>query len=307
MIQLIKFKNINFEKYDNCIKNSVYPTVYAESWYLLSVCPKGFDAVILNDYEAVMPLPYKKKYGIKWIIQPTYCQQLGVFYPQRLSYEIFRKFENFLHSLKVLSYSFNEENTQHFLPSGILNTNQILSLNKNYDQLYNQYNRNRKRNLNKEKPEVTIHEEFIEVEKYLQMIKENQEELYKKTNTKILSHLLSQLKVQQKGVFLVLKDKENKILIYSVFIYSEKRIIFLFTVRNGKQNTNHSFTSILVDYMIEKYSNTNLTFDFGGSMMPGVNAFNESFGTSSKYYTVFSNQKWIKKIKKVILKNNLLL
>ena len=78
MIRYTINNNINLKKWDRCIQNSINSNFYAKSWYLNIIC-ENWDALILNDYEAVMPIPYKKKLGIKYIYQPFFCQQLGLF------------------------------------------------------------------------------------------------------------------------------------------------------------------------------------------------------------------------------------
>ncbi len=91
---------INTQKWDECIQNSQHILSYALSGYLDGVCDPisdyskfNFDdealnqseiagqwgALILNDYEAVFPLPWRKKYGLHYIYQPSFCQQLGLF------------------------------------------------------------------------------------------------------------------------------------------------------------------------------------------------------------------------------------
>ena len=79
MIRYIRHKEIDFQKWDTCISHAVNKNIYATSWYLDLVC-KNWDALILNDYQAVMPLPWSKKWGLKYIAQPLFCQQLGVFH-----------------------------------------------------------------------------------------------------------------------------------------------------------------------------------------------------------------------------------
>jgi hypothetical protein len=38
-----------------------------------------WDALVWGDYEFVMPLPVRKKWGIQYVYQPLFCQQLGIF------------------------------------------------------------------------------------------------------------------------------------------------------------------------------------------------------------------------------------
>lgn len=39
---------------------------------------KNWDALVLNDYEAVMPLTWNKKYGICYLYQPPFTACLGI-------------------------------------------------------------------------------------------------------------------------------------------------------------------------------------------------------------------------------------
>jgi len=40
---------------------------------------ENWDALVEDDYTAVMPLPWKKKYSFRYVYQPLNCQQLGIF------------------------------------------------------------------------------------------------------------------------------------------------------------------------------------------------------------------------------------
>jgi len=84
MIKCLLHNNIDKKKYDLCVAKSVQSKVYAFSWYLEAVT-EAWDVLVLNDYEAVMPLPYRKKYGICYIFQPYWIQHLGVFSKNILS------------------------------------------------------------------------------------------------------------------------------------------------------------------------------------------------------------------------------
>ncbi|MDA9093212.1 hypothetical protein N9J92_05085, partial [Polaribacter sp.] len=68
MIHIIERKDLDVDKYDACIADSVQSRIYAFSWYL-DVVTDNWDILILNDYEAVMPLPWKQKYFLKYITQ----------------------------------------------------------------------------------------------------------------------------------------------------------------------------------------------------------------------------------------------
>src|SRR3990172_7490113 len=78
MITYLKHSEIDKPKWDKCIQNSSNGLIYAYSWYLDFVSP-NWQALVRGDYEYVMPLTCKKKYGINYLHQPFFAQQLGVF------------------------------------------------------------------------------------------------------------------------------------------------------------------------------------------------------------------------------------
>ena len=48
---------------------------------------RHWDGLILNDYEAVMPVTWNQKWGIKYLHQPALTPQLGIFSSQIISQE----------------------------------------------------------------------------------------------------------------------------------------------------------------------------------------------------------------------------
>ena len=54
---------------------------------------KHWDALVLNDYEAVLPLTWNKKYGVYYLYQPPFTAHLGVF-GKNLNKELINDFLN---------------------------------------------------------------------------------------------------------------------------------------------------------------------------------------------------------------------
>ena len=80
MIKFYKHKDIDLFKWDECIGSSINRRVQAFSWYLNVVTNNSWDALVLGDYDAVLPLPYRFKYGLKYIYMPYFIQSLGCFF-----------------------------------------------------------------------------------------------------------------------------------------------------------------------------------------------------------------------------------
>ena len=77
-IHYLKRKELDVTRWDRCIDDADNGLIYACSFYLDTMCD-NWDALVLGDYQAVMPLPWRKKWGVKYVYQPAFIQRLGVF------------------------------------------------------------------------------------------------------------------------------------------------------------------------------------------------------------------------------------
>ena len=174
MIHYVKHQEIDKAKWDACMEQSLQTTIYGYANYLDSVCEQ-WDALIEDDYFAIMPLPYRKKMGITYIFPPSMTQQLGVFSSQLISES---KVQKFLEAIPS-KFKFCRINMNH---GNILNggnyttnshTNLELSLDKPYEELYGLFSENTQRNIKKAaKFNLSIHKDG-NVSNLIQLFKEN--------------------------------------------------------------------------------------------------------------------------------------
>ncbi len=71
MIKKITYGEINFEKYQICLQNSVQQNFYANRIILDQLCER-WELLVYKDYDFVMPVPLKKKYGFFFVIMPLF-------------------------------------------------------------------------------------------------------------------------------------------------------------------------------------------------------------------------------------------
>ena len=69
---------VDTQKWDHCINTCSNGLVYSYTYYLDAMC-SNWSALVLNDYQAVMPLPWRKKWSIYYLYQPPFIAQLGLF------------------------------------------------------------------------------------------------------------------------------------------------------------------------------------------------------------------------------------
>ena len=79
-IRYLKHSEINKEMWDACVINSTNGLIYARSWYLDAMSP-NWEALVHKDYIAVMPLTASRKWGVSYLSQPAFSQQLGIIGP----------------------------------------------------------------------------------------------------------------------------------------------------------------------------------------------------------------------------------
>lgn len=315
MIKYYKNEEIDFKKWDECISKSLNSLIYANSWYL-NLVAENWDALIEGDYQSVMPLVYRKKFGIYYIFPPFFTQQLGVFSKDIITS---KKLEDFLKAIplhfKYIEIHLNNENIYKIESSFSLikNKNYVLELNNNYEIIKSKYSENLKRNLKKaEKNNLKITEN-IKPEDIINLFRNNKgkeflhlkDNDYKRLNRLIYS-LLHKGNIKTYGVY----NLVNNLCSGAVFLFYKNRVIFIFSATDNEAKRIFAMPSI-IDNFIKTYSYSGLILDFEGSNDQNLARFYKSFGSKEdNYHTVIINRLPLllryffllrKKIKKLML------
>jgi hypothetical protein len=272
----LKHNEIDKGKWDNTISNSQNHMFYAFSWYLDIVSP-DWEALISDNYEFLMPLPVKKKYLIKYIVQPILTQQLGIFSSKTIEKETVKLF---IRKIPYLSYELNL-NEENKIEQCITLPNLVLKLDKEYGFIRSSYSKNTIRNIEKAKKSALIITENITINRFIEFI-QTSTHLYDNnisTIKKLIQVGLSKNTFQLLGV----KDYKNEIICALCTAKTNNRIIYLLPASNeiGKSK---SAMFLLIDYLIQQNSSSNLTLDFEGSKIEGIARFYKGFGATLKPY-----------------------
>lgn len=289
-IKHLRHSEINKQLWDRCIEDSSNRLIYAFSWYLDIISP-NWEALVIGDYNAVMPLPAKSVFGIKYLFQPWLSQQLGMF-----SNSVDIDYKAVLAILKkkyLFGYIHFNSSNQINLPFGKFKSriNLILELNDTYLILKEAYSKNHKRNIGKTKNNGLEISHGVTNEELINLFnKSNLGEKvgWKKEHINQLLQIMSSAIVRKKAEIIgVYKDKD---LVSAVFILIDKeRVTYLFpvTIETGLKFGAQFF---IVDYLINKYSSQKITLDFEGSSVEGIARFYKGFGAKEeRYSSIFFN------------------
>lgn len=285
MIQSVSRKCLDVQKYNDCIEKSVQSRVYAFSWYL-DIVADNWDVLVLNDYEAVMPITWRKKYGLKYVYPPFWTLELGVFSVDEnqdcklfLAY-LFTKF-------KWVELRLNTQNSckknKHFL---IDKQMQILSLKKEYSQIFDTYRKDRKKELTKATKADLTEKWNDDVAVLIHLFQENVGKRIaniKQKDYQNLEHLMQICIDQKVGEVLSVYDSKQQLVASGFFLKHHKKVSILVssTDFNNRKNGANTF---LIDCAIKKYKQQYETFHFGGSSMPSIANYFLSFGSESISY-----------------------
>lgn len=290
MVKYLLGKDIDYAKYDDCISEAKNSLIYAFSWYLDCVA-SDWDALILNDYEAVMPLPKKLKFCVNYIYQPPWIQQLGIFYKGEINGKLIESFNKSIpRKFKLVDIMFNFDNR---ITNGNITKrdNFILSLNKSYEELYKGYNTSRKKGIKKAQNLDLNIKLNQEVDVLINLFKENKgSELNKpESDYKALKYLVQRAEEKGSAQVFGVQSKHGKLLGGAIFFIHKNRIIYLFSAVNQEGRKSQVISHIL-DFLIQKYSENKMILDFEGSMISGIADFFRSFGTYNQPYFYFKRR-----------------
>jgi hypothetical protein len=284
MVHYVLYKDLDIAKYNQCIIESNNQRIYGQSWYL-DCSAKKWNALVLNDFEAVMPLPIRKKIGISYVFVPPWTQQLGIFSRQEFGKEMIKEFMLAIpKKYKLVDIFMNSQN--RFQSSHITKRdNYILPLETSYESLYSNFSKGRKSSIKQAIHHNLTVGKVTSIEALLQLFKENKGlELNRSdADLKILRELvLKGISLQKINVFEVVTS-ENKLIGGAIFLIDSHRITYLFSALNSEGREKQAM-SFLIDFIIKKYANQPVILDFEGSMIYAIASFYRSFGAQLEPY-----------------------
>lgn len=287
MIRFVEHGEINADLWDHCIQQSFNGNVSAFSWYLDVVCPE-WTALVEGDYQRVMPLPSWKKAGLRYLAQPFFTQQLGVFSIPELYKEKVEEFiaaiPSFFRTIDINLNSFNS------VSSGLLNpkhqTNLELDLISSYETLQAAYSSNLRRNLKKELVKQLTLMRNVRPEDVVELFRNNKgkeisllgEEQYKML-LRLVYQLIHRGVCEVWGAF----DGHNQLVAGIIWTFSHQKAILQFSGAS-EEGRELGAMPFLIDSFIQEYSGQSLTLDFEGSNDPNLARFYGSFGSRKVGY-----------------------
>ena len=285
MIHYVKREDLEVAKYNDCIENSIQSRIYAFSWYL-DIVADNWDVLVLNDYEAVMPVPFRRKFRINYVYPPFWLLELGLFsLKDAIDYKAF--FKVLFGKFKLIELRLNTKNNIEASESFLIEKQmQTLAMQEDYETIFNAYRKDRKKDLRKSK-KINLTENWnYDTQKLVQLFRAN---VGKRTpniidkDYKVLSNLMKICIEKEVGEVLSIYNSENK-LVASAFFLKHKNEVIILVSSTDFDNRKNGENTFLIDRAIYKYQKTFGIFNFGGSSMKQIAKYFLSFGAKTVQY-----------------------
>lgn len=301
-VNYLTYQQIDKAKWDACINTASNGLIYGYSFYL-DTMSKNWDALVLNDYEAVMPLTWNKKYSIHYLYQPPFTACLGIF-GKTVNAEMVFTFLNAVPAkFKYWDIYFNAGNFFEVPRFDLYERkNFVLDLSDSYENIYSAFKENIKRNIKKaEKSGLAINKD-IAITDVINLSQDQAKSFssLNKIDFENFKSLYQNLYQKEKATCYGVYTKDGQLLASAAFFFSHDRAYYIF-VGNHPNGKTFGASHALINAFIKDYAGEDLLLDFEGSDISSLAFFYSSFGAvEEKFSAIKLNKlpaaiKWLKK------------
>ena len=288
VIKFYKHSEINRESWNECIRSAQLSTIFVE-FDFLSIANPSWDALVDDDYQAVMPLPWRSRCGFRYIYSPFFLMRLGIFSAKGITAEKVAEFVQaipckFVQTELVL----NEFNPADALRADISEmVTHRLRLHLPYPQLSEMYTTNHKRNVKAAQKFALTIDTDIPAEETIALFRNNRgrDKNIKMKDVDYGFFLRMAQYAREHGLLdsWGVRDDAGKLIAGACFLHDNNRIYFWFSGRN-EQCAEKKAMFFLMDEYIHRHANQPYILDFCGSKDENVARFYHGFGGERSTY-----------------------
>ncbi|MBL0356891.1 MAG: hypothetical protein IPP72_08345 [Chitinophagaceae bacterium] len=284
-IEYVPYQHIDKEKWDACIAAAGNGLIYATSIYLDSMA-ENWDALVLDNYETVMPLTWGKKYNIHYLYQPFFTASLGVF-GKKIDAALLNDFLQAIPA-KFKYWDIYLNNGNYFQLENFKlyeRMNYILPLNEQYEKLSEQFRDNIKRNIRKSEKLNCLVQKDIPVDEVIALATEQSQAFssLSKDDFDRFKKLYQQLHQQQRAVTYGVYTSSGQLVASGVFFFYLQRAYYIL-VGNHPNSKAVGASHALINAFIKDHAGNAIVLDFEGSDISSLAFFYSSFGASEEKY-----------------------
>jgi len=272
-------------KWDRCIENAANGLIFGRRMYL-DIMTDRWNAVIIGDYEAVIPLPWRKNLLIPYYYKVPFIPQAGIF--GSFDAAIYRQLRKCIFSrVKFGDLLLNYDNAafaKHLRANQL--TNMVLDLTPPYSDLLRNFSRDMERQVKKAAKHKMQYAHGHNVKHAVALFRKRYESRIQRVRPIDFERFTGLcLFLQQAGHVFIRKvsDPSGKMLAAGLFMIDGKRIYNMMNIAMPDSRAR-SANYYLFDQLIVEFAGSGLTLDFEGSEVPALRRFYSDFGGVNQPY-----------------------
>lgn len=286
-IQLLPANQIDASRWNACVRNHTNGFIYLQT-PMLSVMADNWHGLVIADYDAIMPIPWRKKWGIRYAYVPAFMQQLG--FTGTIDVSLLQASLPYIDSFISLGdFQFNYANSAvaNAIPGVRNRINQVIDLHQSYQNLFQGFSNDAKRNIHQsEKYQFAVQNTWRE---------DIWDIFYTEMKTRYAPKMQDIEKFKQVCLFYFstnechirwIENDNKELLAGWIGLQDNKRIYNLLNVTTaaGRKKSANYF---LFNSLMQEWCEKPLLFDCEGSELPGVQAFYNQWGAVTETYFQF--------------------
>jgi hypothetical protein len=283
---IVPSQKIDPIKWDICVAENTNGMIYAQYNYLNNLCTH-WSALIIGNYQAILPLPWKKKWGIRYFYAPPFIQQLGLIGKQHLI--TIAQLKKQLTKIAWYGDLFWNNQNAAFVSSLDCKAkiNFVLDLHQTYHSINSHYSNDLHQNIQKAS-KIGLQYQIVDT---LNEIISCYHKQYGDRFTRVVKQDFQHFEAVCQQLFLnnncFIREAQDpttlKALASAILLKDNKRIYLVvntITQAGRKCSANH----FLIDSILKEFCEQELLFDFEGSELEGVQDFYKNFHPMNQPY-----------------------
>ncbi|MCQ2283360.1 MAG: GNAT family N-acetyltransferase [Bacteroidales bacterium] len=277
MIRFVKHKDILPEKWDTAVLESPFRTVFC-TYRILNALTQGstWNALVMDDYDYVMPLPERSKFYIRYIYTPFFLPQMGIFSAKAVTAAIVSDFFNAIpKTFKQIDALLNVSNDYSDIESHTISlVSHQLKLSAPYLELYAGFSQNTQRNIKSaRKQNLTFQQDQVTIQTIIDLFRNNKGQEnsvhFKDADYQLLDSTANILKEMGMLDVISVHNTEGQCLAGALMVKDFDRYWFWFSGRDNQFAAAKPMFFLLDEY-IQKHAEESKWLDFNGSMNENV-------------------------------------
>ncbi|MFM7672127.1 MAG: GNAT family N-acetyltransferase [Bacteroidota bacterium] len=283
-IRYLTNTQIDRTAWDHCLQHACNGSPYGLSDYLDALCP-GWDALVLGNYEFIMPLPIRSKYGIRYLYQPFLVPHLGLYGPQIVPEMVDRFIKAIPLRIRWIDITLNPETTRAIGSYPIIErANFVVALNSPYSEIRYRYRANHIRNLQRANKAGCKIERQTEPIKVFELAAQylTPRGHFPAANTDHFLELIGRW--MKEGLACTYAVKAGDQLVASAIFLTYRSRAYYLLVGNHPNGKTLGASHLLIDAFIQDHAGSDWVLDFEGSDVPSLAFFYEGFGSKKEAF-----------------------